>query len=249
MSFRASFPTIIAVTILVSTAAIAPSPGTISSKFRILNLPLTFYLNLCVLIQQLHLSAWIQGENLLRIGILCYSPMPGWRSLPQLERRLRMSDERHFQRRQQHHRVHEPRNRWSAPGEPTGTNCPILFPIETRRNCFDDPERSQSSRPIPPTGYRKSRYRHPLDLQKRTGGQRKSPRIATRPQRLLAFRLAQFARQFFPGRISRSRRPNHAGRKRVGNDDGSFTRRETSAGRNDHLSRHRKRNGRYVNFA
>ena len=77
----------IAVTILVSTAAIAPSPGTISSKFRMLNLPqLIFQLNFCIIIQQLHLPAWIQGQNLLRIGILCHSPMPGWRSLPQLER-------------------------------------------------------------------------------------------------------------------------------------------------------------------
>jgi hypothetical protein len=152
--------------------------------------------------------------------------------ISQFKRRIRVSVQHHFQRSQQHRRVHESRNRWILNG--TRTNGGILLQIQTRWNCFDDPERGQHSRQILTTGYLES-WR-PLDSQTRISRQRKSLRITGSSWRIVAFRFAQFARQFLVERIGSAGRANYIGWKRNGNVHGLLVGGETSAGRNDHLT-------------
>jgi hypothetical protein len=152
--------------------------------------------------------------------------------MSQFKRRIRVSVQRHFQRSQEHRRVHEYRNRWILNG--TRTNGGILLQIQTRWNCFDDPERDQRSHHILTTGYWESWRGHPLDSQKRIGCQRKSLRITGSSWRIVTFRFAQFAGQFLVERIGSAGRANYIGWKRNGNVHGPLVGGETSAGRNDH---------------
>ena len=139
-----------------------------------------------------------------RIGILRHSFMSNRWPMSQFKRRIRVSVQRHFQRGQQHCRVHGSRNRWILNG--TQTNGGILLQIQTRWN------------------FRNFVNESLYELPEALDGSWHS----------VSLNLPGNFRQFLVERIGSAGRANYIGWKRNGNVHGPLVGGETSAGRNDH---------------